>query len=86
MSGCEWFALCPNDADGYVSHPIIGTVPTCKRCADKLGLTFIRQTVSEAHGELIEAQLDGDAERIAAAHAALQTALRRAPTKGNPTT
>lgn len=35
---CEWFALCPNPADGTVSHPVLGDVPTCTRCADKLGL------------------------------------------------
>lgn len=35
---CSWFALCPNDADGRVDHPVLGAVPTCKRCADKLDL------------------------------------------------
>lgn len=35
---CNWFALCPNPADGRVDHPVLGAVPTCKRCADKLGL------------------------------------------------
>ncbi len=37
---CLWFALCDHPAIGTVSHPIIGEVPTCQRCADKLGLTF----------------------------------------------
>ena len=37
---CEWFALCDHVAAGVVHHPILGNVPTCQRCADKLGLTF----------------------------------------------
>ena len=37
---CEWFVLCDKPADGTVYHPIIGSVPTCKRCAEKLELTF----------------------------------------------
>lgn len=39
---CEWFALCTRPADGVVSHPILGWVPTCQRCADKLGLQLAR--------------------------------------------
>lgn len=35
---CEWFARCENVADGVVSHPILGLVPTCSRCAAKLDL------------------------------------------------
>ena len=35
---CEWFALCDRPADGVVSHPILGWVPTCQRCAAKLDL------------------------------------------------
>lgn len=35
---CEWFALCTRPADGVVAHPILGDVPTCARCAAKLGL------------------------------------------------
>lgn len=35
---CQWFALCDKPADGVVKHPILGDVPTCQRCADKLGL------------------------------------------------
>ena len=36
--GCEWFALCDHPADGVVSHPVLGDVPTCERCATKLDL------------------------------------------------
>lgn len=35
---CEWFALCTNEAAGTVTHPVLGEVPTCQSCADKLGL------------------------------------------------
>lgn len=37
---CEWFALCDRPADGVVAHPILGSVPTCTRCAEKLDLTL----------------------------------------------
>lgn len=40
---CEYFALCTNDADGYVKHPILGLVPTCQRCADKFDLTLVNK-------------------------------------------
>ncbi len=35
---CEWFAHCANPADGMVTHPVLGDVPTCLRCADMLDL------------------------------------------------
>jgi hypothetical protein len=35
---CEWFALCDRPADWLIPHPILGQVPTCQRCADKLNL------------------------------------------------
>jgi len=41
MSRCEWFALCDHEADGTVSHPILGAVPTCQRCADRLDLHLV---------------------------------------------
>ena len=37
---CQWFARCTNPPTGLVSHPVLEFVPTCQRCADKLGLTF----------------------------------------------
>lgn len=39
--GCRWFVLCDLPADGIVIHPILGEVPTCKRCAEKLNLDLI---------------------------------------------
>ncbi len=33
---CEWFALCTNEATGMYEHPILGAVPICQRCADKV--------------------------------------------------
>lgn len=35
---CEQFALCSYEAIGTVDHPVLGDVPTCFRCAKKLGL------------------------------------------------
>lgn len=33
---CEWFARCGNEAWSLEPHPILGDVPICQRCADKL--------------------------------------------------
>lgn len=35
---CQWFLLCDNDADGVVEHPVLGDVPTCRRCAGLAGV------------------------------------------------
>ena len=35
---CEWFARCTHPAAGTVWHPILGDVPTCRRCAETLDL------------------------------------------------
>jgi hypothetical protein len=43
---CQWFALCDNSADGVVKHPILGNVPTCKRCADKLDLVLLYDPIN----------------------------------------
>lgn len=37
-TACEWFAWCERDAAGVVVHPILGEVPTCQICADRLDL------------------------------------------------
>ena len=34
--GCLWFAKCPNAAVTSVAHPILGDVPTCQTCADRM--------------------------------------------------
>ncbi|GMA42418.1 hypothetical protein [Mobilicoccus caccae] len=34
---CQWFALCPNPPAGTIAHPILGEVPACQRCADRMG-------------------------------------------------
>lgn len=33
---CEWFASCDNAAVIHIQHPILGAVPSCQRCADKV--------------------------------------------------
>lgn len=40
MVQCEWFVMCDQEAAGAVRHPVLGAVPTCQWCADKLGLTL----------------------------------------------
>lgn len=40
---CAWFVGCQNAADGIVVHPILGDVPTCQRCTDKLGLDLVKR-------------------------------------------
>lgn len=40
---CQWFARCDHRAAGEVAHPVLGSVPTCTRCADRMDLTFIEQ-------------------------------------------
>ena len=32
---CQWFALCDRFATREVSHPVLGSVPTCERCAER---------------------------------------------------
>jgi len=34
---CAWFALCDRPADGLRSHPVLGSVPICDRCAVRVG-------------------------------------------------
>ena len=38
---CEWFLMCENQANGVVGHAVLGLVPTCRRCADKLDLDLL---------------------------------------------
>ena len=33
---CRWFVLCDQYADVYVPHPILGNVPTCNLCVDRI--------------------------------------------------
>lgn len=40
---CEWYALCTNPAVGTVTHPILGEVPCCERCAKKHNLTINKE-------------------------------------------
>lgn len=44
---CSWFAGCVRDADGCVSHPALGWVPTCSTCAERLGLVLVAGDVIE---------------------------------------
>lgn len=33
---CAWWAMCTNLATGTRSHPVLGQVPICDRCRDKV--------------------------------------------------
>lgn len=33
---CQWFALCDNDAVTTEEHPVLGSVPICGRCGDRV--------------------------------------------------
>lgn len=33
---CQWFLLCKNRATMTRPHPLLGNVPICKRCNDKM--------------------------------------------------
>jgi hypothetical protein len=43
---CEWFLLCDNEPVGVVRHVVLGDVPTCQRCADKLDLSFVMEELT----------------------------------------
>lgn len=43
---CEYFVLCTNESIGTVANPVIGPVPCCQRCADRVGATI---TTYERH-------------------------------------
>lgn len=42
MQRCEYFALCDRPAEGTVAHPILGDVPCCQRCADRVEVELQR--------------------------------------------
>ncbi len=35
--------MCVREAEGIVRHPLLGDVPTCRRCAERFGLDLIPQ-------------------------------------------
>jgi hypothetical protein len=38
MLVCEWFAKCTNGTLLAVDHPILGKVPCCGRCINKMDI------------------------------------------------
>lgn len=41
---CQWFAFCSRPAEGVVAHPVLGRVPTCRPCANRLSLQLEQPT------------------------------------------
>lgn len=37
-TACQWFRGCYNEATALVKHIILGVVPTCERCVERMGL------------------------------------------------
>ncbi|TEA09089.1 hypothetical protein CCUG60884_00258 [Mycobacteroides salmoniphilum] len=35
-ASCMWWARCLNPANTVMEHPVLGNLPICKRCAEKL--------------------------------------------------
>ncbi len=35
LGPCVWFAVCDREAVVLVSHPVLGQVPACARCAER---------------------------------------------------
>lgn len=50
---CEWFALCDREALVMVSHPILGAVPTCGRCANRQEVAELIADQRAEMGELL---------------------------------
>ena len=36
LGQCQAFILCPNEATTIIEHEIVGELPICQRCKDKL--------------------------------------------------
>lgn len=45
---CVYFALCDRSADGVVPIGFLDPIPTCQRCADKVGADLTRGTFDVA--------------------------------------
>lgn len=41
---CGWFALCENTATTTAPHPILGWIPVCQRCAERISNDNERST------------------------------------------
>lgn len=63
MDVCEWFALCTNAATKTRPHPILGDVPICDRCDEKMDRIAGPSYGSDEPDELTRADAD-DAIRL----------------------
>lgn len=39
MEHCRYFTWCKNETEFVITHPILGEVRCCRRCAEVVGLT-----------------------------------------------
>ncbi len=39
---CAWFAGCTRPAPWCAEHPVLGPVPICQECADRMGITELQ--------------------------------------------
>lgn len=40
MTSCQWFALCPNAATQTRDHTVLGKVPICDKCQEKVNRLY----------------------------------------------
>ena len=48
MSKCQWFLKCTRPAVTTLEHPILGAVPICQECKDKIERLSPKEEVAHA--------------------------------------
>lgn len=51
---CGWFVTCDHAADGLRTHPILGAVSICDRCAETVGEPITEDERAALRAELEE--------------------------------
>lgn len=61
MTACLYFALCDRPAEGVVKgHPILKDIPSCQRCADRVGVDL--ELYGPARGTAVAIVVKGNVE------------------------